>query len=403
MGQGVKTMNYLQVLLLQVIFVSSPSLVYMGHAIYRLRALEKQRHCRKAPLQRELEALDSDLMEACVERELRQLEQGKLNKASLRGSLLCSYIAHIVTRSSVKVGFMLGQHLLYGHHLDPLYRCDHEPCQTQWAVLCHRQQKKACSWYLCRSLQLFHCFSACWKSCTWDTRRWKEEFWIITLMLRTIWMIIVEAKWKRTLWSSQFVWAMHANPSFPQLRLEDACCWKKKQANGPSFPPLISSSSTFLQCGVKRGLEGQNKGKDSVPSPTEHTSSCTHPPDEFKQLETENSTHLTPPTTKSTSCPTSCPSGAAWKLKPISSTVMERNVENVDSCNCSTAMQQDDFSEKHNKHTSKSLWCKLWFTPKPRPLTKSSYRMVGQLCEQQESHRPTDQKMILGKMLSFHV
>ena len=29
---------------LQVIFVSSPSLVYMGHAIYQLRALEKERH-----------------------------------------------------------------------------------------------------------------------------------------------------------------------------------------------------------------------------------------------------------------------------------------------------------------------------------------------------------------------
>ena len=28
---------------LQVIFVSSPSLVYMGHALYRLRVLEKQR------------------------------------------------------------------------------------------------------------------------------------------------------------------------------------------------------------------------------------------------------------------------------------------------------------------------------------------------------------------------
>ncbi|KAF2984844.1 hypothetical protein EK904_003087 [Melospiza melodia maxima] len=33
---------------LQVIFVSSPSLVYMGHALYRLRALEKERQKKKA-------------------------------------------------------------------------------------------------------------------------------------------------------------------------------------------------------------------------------------------------------------------------------------------------------------------------------------------------------------------
>lgn len=102
----------------------------MGHAIYQLRALEKQRHCRRAALRRELEVLESDLMEAHrrVERELRQLEQGKLNKAPLKGSLLRTYIAHIMTRSAVEVGFMLGQHLLYENHLEPLYRCAQEPC-----------------------------------------------------------------------------------------------------------------------------------------------------------------------------------------------------------------------------------------------------------------------------------
>ncbi|CAL8298809.1 unnamed protein product [Lota lota] len=115
---------------LQVIFVSSPSLVYMGHAIYQLRALEKERHCKKSALRRELDGVEAEHVEVRrrIEREMRQLEQGKLNKAPLRGSLLRTYVAHIVTRSAVEVGFMTGQYLLYGHRLDPLFKCEREPC-----------------------------------------------------------------------------------------------------------------------------------------------------------------------------------------------------------------------------------------------------------------------------------
>ncbi|NXX76683.1 CXA9 protein, partial [Urocolius indicus] len=115
---------------LQVIFVSSPSLVYMGHALYRLRALEKERQKKKAQLRVELESTVLEMTEnrRRLERELRQLDQRKINKAPLRGSLLCTYVIHIFTRSAVEVGFMIGQYLLYGFHLDPLYKCQRDPC-----------------------------------------------------------------------------------------------------------------------------------------------------------------------------------------------------------------------------------------------------------------------------------
>nr|XP_046256535.1 gap junction protein alpha 9a [Scatophagus argus] len=122
---------------LQVIFVSSPSLVYMGHALYRLRALEKARQKKKALLRKELELVDVELAEARkrIEREMKQLDQGKLNKAPLRGSLLRTYVAHIVTRSVVEVAFMSGQYLLYGFHLYPLFKCERDPCPN--AVDCY--------------------------------------------------------------------------------------------------------------------------------------------------------------------------------------------------------------------------------------------------------------------------
>ncbi|KAM4600664.1 gap junction alpha-9 protein [Polymixia lowei] len=122
---------------LQVIFVSSPSLVYMGHALYRLRALEKERQKKKMLLRRELEMVDVEMAEARkrIEREMKQLDQGKLNKAPLRGSLLRTYVAHIVTRSAVEVAFMTGQYFLYGFQLYPLFKCVRDPCPN--AVDCY--------------------------------------------------------------------------------------------------------------------------------------------------------------------------------------------------------------------------------------------------------------------------
>lgn len=115
---------------LQVIFVSAPSLVYMGHALYCIRALEKERHRRRAQLKEELDEVELAMEEhKRVEKELRRLdEQRKVKKAPLRGSLLRTYIIHILTRSLVEVCFILGQCVLYGVQLDPLYKCERLPC-----------------------------------------------------------------------------------------------------------------------------------------------------------------------------------------------------------------------------------------------------------------------------------
>lgn len=116
---------------LQVIFVSSPSLVYMGHAVYQLRTLEKQRQKKRALLWKDLELVDVDL----ARREMKHLDQRKVNKAPLRGALLRTYVAHIVVRSVVEVAFMAGQYLIYGFQLSPLYKCDWDPCPN--AVDCY--------------------------------------------------------------------------------------------------------------------------------------------------------------------------------------------------------------------------------------------------------------------------
>ncbi|XP_022622726.1 gap junction alpha-10 protein [Seriola dumerili] len=129
---------------LQIIFVSSPSLVYMGHALYRLRTLEKERHKKKACLKAELEGTDPIQEDhKRIERELRKLdEQKKVRKAPLRGSLLRTYVFHILTRSVVEVGFIIGQCALYGIRLSPLYKCERLPCPNSVDCFVSRPTEK---------------------------------------------------------------------------------------------------------------------------------------------------------------------------------------------------------------------------------------------------------------------
>ncbi|XP_068609913.1 gap junction alpha-10 protein [Brachionichthys hirsutus] len=129
---------------LQIIFVSFPSLVYMGHALYRLRTLDKERHRKKAFLKAELEGTDPVQEDhKRIGRELRKLDgQKKVRKAPLRGSLLRTYVFHILSRSAVEVAFIVGQCALYGIGLAPLYKCERLPCPNSVDCFVSRPTEK---------------------------------------------------------------------------------------------------------------------------------------------------------------------------------------------------------------------------------------------------------------------
>uniref|UniRef100_A0AAV2JHV2 Connexin N-terminal domain-containing protein n=1 Tax=Knipowitschia caucasica TaxID=637954 RepID=A0AAV2JHV2_KNICA len=92
--------NLLGSILEEVIFVSAPSLVYMGHALYCIRALEKERHRKRFQLKEEMDEAELLEEQKRLERELKRLEEQKrVKKAPLRGSLLRTYVIHILTRS----------------------------------------------------------------------------------------------------------------------------------------------------------------------------------------------------------------------------------------------------------------------------------------------------------------
>ncbi|NWJ01718.1 CXA3 protein, partial [Crypturellus undulatus] len=87
---GAFPISHLRFWALQIIFVSTPSLLHLGHARGRAR---------------------------------------------LRGAVLRTYVCSLVAKALLEAGFMAGQCALYGFALEPLYACRRWPCPN--AVNCY--------------------------------------------------------------------------------------------------------------------------------------------------------------------------------------------------------------------------------------------------------------------------
>ncbi|GAA6093279.1 gap junction protein, alpha 5a, partial [Tachysurus ichikawai] len=112
---------------LQIVFVSTPSLIYMGHAMHTVRMEEKRRRQE----QEEREAGDGRTEPGSGEKEyLEQKERASEapTKIHLKGALLQTYVLSILIRSVMEVTFIVVQYMIYGIFLDALYHCNTSPC-----------------------------------------------------------------------------------------------------------------------------------------------------------------------------------------------------------------------------------------------------------------------------------
>ncbi|XP_068588119.1 gap junction alpha-5 protein-like isoform X2 [Cebidichthys violaceus] len=123
---------------LQIVFVSTPSLIYMGHAMHTVRMEEKRRNREEEEGEggeRE-EDQGGGEGEGGEEKNGRKGEKdrGKEEKGQsagrvrLRGALLQTYILSILLRSIMEVVFLILQYFMYGVFLHPLYVCKAWPC-----------------------------------------------------------------------------------------------------------------------------------------------------------------------------------------------------------------------------------------------------------------------------------
>uniref|UniRef100_A0A8C5M8K2 Gap junction protein n=1 Tax=Leptobrachium leishanense TaxID=445787 RepID=A0A8C5M8K2_9ANUR len=128
--------------ILQFLFVSTPTLFYLGHVVYMSRRVEKLRQ-----MENELTSLASKDMNmehsiAITEKKtLKCCIQGN-GGVKLKGALKYTYTASIIFKSFLETGFLLGQWYLYGFVMHPLFVCERYPCRHQVDCFVSRPMEK---------------------------------------------------------------------------------------------------------------------------------------------------------------------------------------------------------------------------------------------------------------------
>lgn len=123
--------SHIRLWVLQIIFVSTPSLVYVGHAMHYVHMEEKRKEREEAELSRQQETNEERLPVAPDQGSVHTAKETCTKgskKFRLEGTLLRTYICHIIFKTLFEVGFVLGQYFLYGFHILPLYKCSRWPC-----------------------------------------------------------------------------------------------------------------------------------------------------------------------------------------------------------------------------------------------------------------------------------
>lgn len=124
--------SHIRLWVLQIIFVSTPSLMYVGHAVHHIHMEEKRKEREEVEVSYRQERGEEHLP-------LSPVDQGNVHavkeattkggkKYRLEGTLLWTYICHIIFKTLFEVGFIMGQYYLYGFSILPLYKCARWPC-----------------------------------------------------------------------------------------------------------------------------------------------------------------------------------------------------------------------------------------------------------------------------------
>ncbi|XP_063482007.1 gap junction alpha-8 protein [Symphalangus syndactylus] len=116
--------SHIRLWVLQIIFVSTPSLMYVGHAVHYVR-MEEKRKSREAEELGQQAGTNGGPDQGSVK---KSSGSKGTKKFRLEGTLLRTYICHIIFKTLFEVGFIVGHYFLYGFRILPLYRCSRWPC-----------------------------------------------------------------------------------------------------------------------------------------------------------------------------------------------------------------------------------------------------------------------------------
>ncbi|XP_072299739.1 gap junction Cx32.2 protein-like [Eucyclogobius newberryi] len=107
--------SHIRFWVLQIIFVSSPTLIYLGHVVHVLHKEKKQREYMQSTTHSEKKVKIPKYSD----------EKGNIE---IKGNLLGNYMTSIFFRILLELAFIVGQYYLYGFVMQPLVVCQRDPC-----------------------------------------------------------------------------------------------------------------------------------------------------------------------------------------------------------------------------------------------------------------------------------
>ncbi|XP_028444349.1 gap junction alpha-1 protein-like [Perca flavescens] len=120
--------SHVRLWVLQIIFVSTPTLLYLAHVFYVDR--KEQNFNWK---EEELKAVQTDGGDVNIplkKIEMKRIKYGveEHGKVNMKGALLRTYILSIFFKSMFEGGFLVIQWYIYGFSLSAVYNCERSPC-----------------------------------------------------------------------------------------------------------------------------------------------------------------------------------------------------------------------------------------------------------------------------------
>ncbi|XP_038614027.1 gap junction alpha-4 protein [Tachyglossus aculeatus] len=120
--------SHIRYWVLQFLFVSTPTLVYLGHVIYLSRREEKLKQKENELRALQLKDLQVESALAVLEKKLAKISMAEDGRVKIQGALMGTYVTSVICKSILEAGFLFGQWYLYGLTMVPRFVCERDPC-----------------------------------------------------------------------------------------------------------------------------------------------------------------------------------------------------------------------------------------------------------------------------------
>ncbi|XP_069751889.1 gap junction alpha-4 protein-like [Narcine bancroftii] len=113
---------------LQILFVSTPTLIYLGHVLHISRKEEKLKQEEEALRSQPSKGSQTELIVKEIERKKQKYGIDETGKIKIKGALMCTYSLSIISKMIFELSFSFGQWYLYGFVMPAIYVCQRNPC-----------------------------------------------------------------------------------------------------------------------------------------------------------------------------------------------------------------------------------------------------------------------------------